>query len=739
MAKEFKKFEIIGVIAKTAMSEMYQARDLDSGQLVALKILPRSVASNIQYKERFTREIKINRVMNHPNIVKAVDGGLYKGYYYIALEYIDGMNLEKFLSIHRKLPWLLAAYIANEILRGLSYSHKMGVIHRDVKPSNIMISNEGEIKLTDFGILKAENLTVLTQTGHLVGTPSYMSPEQVILGNIDARSDLFALGVILYEMLAGEHPYEESTIASTMMKIVQKSPKSLLDIDWTIPLELCELVNKMLTKEVSNRYQSADEAIADLENICKEYKSTLFGKQTFIRFLKDPQQVQDEINTTFSRIHNQRGDEIYNKNRNCIGEALWHYHLAVSLDPNNKDAHRKIQRFSAIKNYRIYDEKTPSIEDLEKEVAQDPYNFSLLLRLAKLHVLNNNFIGAVLAFRRLISLRPNDTYINNQLYQLLGKESNPAEISSQEEKASIDDFSLDEIRTQAPHSKGRFKVPEQRKRTKKDESQVNLKLRYILFTMIGIFLVGMTSVLLWPKLPGLGRDREGSRVAGSGSARQLQTTDAQPRMTYEEMDIMLSRANRSYRDNKLMDAYQLYDRFIHVYLNNEKLVQAKFHKGLIQESLGNIDAAKAIYREIQKNYPNSQFALEAQLRTSKILIDEGKYDEAKPIFAALYDSINRIQDMDERTQVALNYARVLMEQARHDEAIEKVDYVIKEKPQLEWQIKAKKLKAMILQRKGLYNKAMELYEELLSKVNPDSQEAALLRKEILDLKEKHGL
>ena len=263
------RYQIEKELGKGAMGLVYKATDPNIGRAVALKTMRLDV-HGIEQEEmlrRFKNEARSAGVLNHPNIVTIYDAGEDQGLFYIAMEYIEGHTLAEVLQQHRVLPVDQVISITRNICAGLDFAHTKGIIHRDIKPANIMITPEGAAKIMDFGIAKVSGS--LTSTGQVLGTPNYMSPEQVKGRQLDGRSDLFSLGVMLYEMLTGEKPFMGQGVTTIIYKIVNENPIPPRDLDLTIHPGLSAVVTRTLSKDPYERYQTGAELIRDLES----YKS----------------------------------------------------------------------------------------------------------------------------------------------------------------------------------------------------------------------------------------------------------------------------------------------------------------------------------------------------------------------------------------------------------------------------------------------------------------------------------
>jgi serine/threonine-protein kinase len=255
------RFEILSELGKGAMGVVYLAKDPSIGRLVAIKTIRASGgdeddSESREFRERFMREAQTAGILSHPNIVTIYDVGEDKesGVSFIAMEYIEGKTIKALLVDRAQFAHDQIADIIGQVGEALDYAHRKGIIHRDIKPANIMITTDGKVKITDFGIAKVASSN-LTTTGQFLGTPNYMSPEQVTGAPVDGRSDIFSLGVVLYEMLSRRKPFSGENLTTISYKIVHENFTPLADISKDIPEEFDGILSKALSKDPWNRYQ----------------------------------------------------------------------------------------------------------------------------------------------------------------------------------------------------------------------------------------------------------------------------------------------------------------------------------------------------------------------------------------------------------------------------------------------------------------------------------------------------
>lgn len=260
------RYVVTGELGKGAMGVVYRATDPNIGRTLALKTMRLDIhgASSSDMLKRFQNEARAAGVLNHRNIVTIYDAGESDGMFYIAMEFIAGATLAGLLRDRRTLSPEEAARIGAQICEGLDYAHYKGVIHRDIKPANIMIAGDGTVKIMDFGIAKAG--AGLTHTGEVLGTPNYMSPEQVRGRVLDGRTDLFSTGVMLYEMLTGEKPFNANSVTTIIYKIINEVPPPPRELDASIPSGMSAVIAKAMAKSPDERYQSGSAMSAALED-----------------------------------------------------------------------------------------------------------------------------------------------------------------------------------------------------------------------------------------------------------------------------------------------------------------------------------------------------------------------------------------------------------------------------------------------------------------------------------------
>ena len=276
-------FKIEKELGRGGMGVVFKAHELSLNRKVALKVLGQKLTFDEEFITRFKREAQIVAAMNHPNIVKILSFGEEQGLYYFAMEYIKGKDLGQILQEKKVLPMEEALFIIGQVAGALDEAHRRGVVHRDLKPSNIMLDRMGRVKVTDFGVAFAEESTVkLTKTGLFLGTPEYASPEQAQGQPLDVRSDIYALGAVLYRMLSGKPPITGDSPLAVVAKISSEPVTPIKKVNPDVPKPVRKLIEKMMAKDSDLRFQTPDDLISAIDH-CRSVlkKSAPFSKPGF--------------------------------------------------------------------------------------------------------------------------------------------------------------------------------------------------------------------------------------------------------------------------------------------------------------------------------------------------------------------------------------------------------------------------------------------------------------------------
>lgn len=266
MAKEIRyvgNYRILDIIGKGGMAKVFTAIQVPLDRVVVVKEMTRS--SGAEYRKRFKNEALIMAALEHANIVSVYDYFSVGQNSYLVMQYIDGLSLSEIIESEAPLHPAVAATICREICLAIEYAHRNNVIHRDIKPTNVLISREGKLKVTDFGVAKDETARDMTSVGTVIGTPCYMSPEQAVGKKLSAQSDLYSLGIVLYELVTGKKPFWGESAEEITAKIGRGKYRSPMWLDPHHSLGMSRIINKAMKKNLNRRYESVSSMLRDVE------------------------------------------------------------------------------------------------------------------------------------------------------------------------------------------------------------------------------------------------------------------------------------------------------------------------------------------------------------------------------------------------------------------------------------------------------------------------------------------
>ena len=296
------RYEIIEKIGNGGMATVYKATDKVLKRNVAVKILRDEFTTDEEFIKRFEVEAQSAARLTHPNIVSIYDVGVEDNLHYIVMELIQGKTLKEIILEERgPLPWKWSVNVAKQIASALETAHRNNIIHRDIKPHNIIITEDGIAKVTDFGIAKAVSNSTITAFGTTIGSVHYFSPEHARGGYTDAKSDLYSLGVVLYEMVTGKLPFDADTPVSVALKHMQEKPKEPIEVNPNVPKAVNKIIMKALQKDPNLRYQSATDMLVDLNKALKNPNGDFVDDSEY-----DPT-AQTQVINTAEMYNNSRG------------------------------------------------------------------------------------------------------------------------------------------------------------------------------------------------------------------------------------------------------------------------------------------------------------------------------------------------------------------------------------------------------------------------------------------------
>jgi len=343
--KDLGGFELHEKIGSGAMASVYLGVQKSLDRRVVLKVLYPHLAEDEKLVARFEREAHAAAMLRHENIVQVIDCGRHEDVFYIAMEFVEGMDLKKWQEAWGTPPVEVALLILRDLACGLEHAHQHRIIHRDIKPANVMLTPEGTVKIMDFGLARrGEETTLVTVAGSVLGTPAYMSPEQAAgEATVDARSDIFSTGVVGYELLGGTRPFPGDSYSTVLRAILTVEPPSLGTLNPLVPQEAVSIVQRMLQKDPTRRYQDMSQVRHDLETLLE-----LMGLVRWRDFLREyavnPKEVAETLKRKRLQRHLDQGIYFENMGLGKIDDALLEFRRVLHLDPKNKLASEHVRK-----------------------------------------------------------------------------------------------------------------------------------------------------------------------------------------------------------------------------------------------------------------------------------------------------------------------------------------------------------------------------------------------------------
>lgn len=439
-------FEIGPVLGQGGMATVYRATDRRTGEVVALKLMLANVADDPTFIERFRREARSTMALQHENICRVIAAGEGDGKLFMAMEVIDGGSVRELKQkFGGKVPLQLATEIVGQLLEALAVAHDHGVVHRDLKPANLMLNRAGKLKLVDFGIAKTSSDATLTATGMLVGTPAFMSPEQVRGDPLDGRSDLFSSGLILHDLLCGRSPYYSDNPGTSLMKVLQEEVPSIFDVLFGIDATIEAAHGKLTAKNKDERFADARAAAAALRPYREKVRAR--NPNLVADCLRNPAGMKQLLFREQAEAEVMRARSLVHKHGPVQAAALA-YENATHLDASYDDAGSELAALAPQLGFHTDLKADPRIDEAMTQLKMSPTNPGVLKRLADLHRAAGNLRESARFMKRYLRQKDDAAALQQLVTLLYGPGSDPGLVTGTLQRLAAQPAGAGALRTQ---------------------------------------------------------------------------------------------------------------------------------------------------------------------------------------------------------------------------------------------------------------------------------------------------
>jgi serine/threonine protein kinase/predicted negative regulator of RcsB-dependent stress response len=692
-------------VGQGGMASIHLYENRVTGETLAVKSLHPHTMGERDAVTRFFHEVQASLRLDHINIVKVLGYGEWHSKPTMVMEFVDGgdlKNLEERVGI---IPSEIACYITYQILKGLDYSHRLGIIHRDIKPSNILIDRTGEIKITDFGISRVSDLTRLTHSGEVLGTPAYMSPEQAEGKNIDERSDLFSTGVVLYEMLTNHNPFIAENPSITLLNIIRCDPKPIFDLNPAVSFRIENFVDKLITRAAGERVQSASDAAKEIKSILSDLQDEAVTQETFQQFLVDPESYCSQRRVRESLEFLERGKILLHEDRDQPEAAIVEFYKSLFLDPDQIEAQQYIT--SITEKFGFSSEKQPSdkILELEAVLTKDPSNVAVLLQLVKRCRAEGAILKAVSYSKRLARLRPKDPYILGQINTLLPKDPATEVMTRKGMYRSTSATSKDTLRSDQRTDGYQIQSKPPVRSTKSVKVSRGID-PFVFFVGLAVIVVAMIAIFVSKQFKDASKHMETEIPALIDSFKDNFESDhlAEKPQTSEvftgQAKIMMENAQAAFKAGDISKAIAVYGEFLEAYPDHSqsdsiRMQLARLHQGQGRSS----DAIRVLEDEIRLGR-NETLVAYAHLKKIQILHELGRKDDARWACINLEPHYQKITSFREQVKYLMIYANLCEYIGDDDQAVQLYDRIINNYTNRNDILEARLLKAGSLVRLG---------------------------------------
>ncbi len=705
--KVLSGYNALRAIGRGGMATIYLYENRLTGELLAVKSMHSQAIGDPESLNRFFHEVQASTRLDHRNIVKVIGYGELDGHPAMVMEYVDGGDLKNLMDRIGVLPIEIACYILIQIFKGLDYSHRLGIIHRDIKPSNILMDRSGTIKITDFGVSRVADLTRLTHTGDVLGTPAYMSPEQASGESVDERSDLFSTGVLLYEMLTNVNPFVSENPSVTLLNIIRCNPTPVFERNPTIPFKLEMVIERIFEREPANRISSAAECATALREVLREVHNGEFTQEMFQQFITSPDKYVESRRIEQSFAFCEKGKSIYRSEKDHPELAAIEFYRSLYLDPSNQEAKQFLTSITEKFTAAITPENAKKTLELEELLKASPTNVPVLLQLIKRCRADGNFIKAVFYSKRMAKLRPKDPYILSQIETLLPRD-HPTGITIDTDNHATLIQHIEPIRrkTQLPGDRAESMKPASTPAPKplpvKREFNTGWLILALFILIIGVSIyVAQRFTAVSDKMVDTIPDiLNEMKTRSSDSSETDRRSDSARSILNQRQRELLEKAQLYFKSGDKQKTLEHYLLFIDEFPDHPETINLRLQISNLYFADGNTEQAiKHLDAVISADQSASITAI-ARFRKVKMLIESGNGDDARWECRSLEPNVKQLPNVADQIQFLQIYANLCESSAQGDEALRIYDRIILEYTDRTKVAEIRLLKADLLIRQG---------------------------------------
>lgn len=748
IAEVLSGFDVARPVGQGGMASIYLYENRLTGEQVAVKMLHSHVLNDSSSVERFFHEVQASIRLDHRNIVSVLGYGDWQGKPAMVMEYVDGGDLKSLLARVEHCPTVVAAYVMHQILKGLDYSHRLGIIHRDIKPSNILIDKNGTVKITDFGISQVSDLTRLTVSGDVIGTPAYMSPEQASGKKLDEKSDVFSAGVLLYEMLTNSNPFIAESPSVTLLNIIRCNPAPLFELNPTVPYKMEVALDRLLARNPGDRIQSAAEAAELMTGIIRELRPEGFGDEDFIAFLRDPVDFVQKTSVQDSLKYLEKGKSLLAQDQNRPERAAVEFYRSLFMYPGNIEAKQYLT--SITNKYSSSAQKSSEkMLELETMAHSDPNNVAILMQVIKRARAEGEFIKAISYSKRLARLRPKDVYILGQIETLLPDDHVTAVMTgSRKNVASTEEMTMMHLSRSNTAELTRDLLPFDRSaparprsvptKSLPSDSPARLSRTGVTVTVILVFAIAL-GLFLGRQFRKASEQLEAEMPAvidriftSDASAPEGRLTDGSS-LSGRPKELLM-RAQDAYKDGDRAGAILLYRDFLKEFATHSEAERIRIQLARLLIADGDIDGAVITLDEEIKvgSQPTASYA---RLEKIRLYVSQGKTEEARWECIYLEPTFRRLPSPDLQLEYLSTYAGICRGIGSYNDAIRLYDEIIRNFTDKDKILEARMLRAEVMIEQG---DVLEAQRELWI-VRDQSRPGTLIHSSAVDKLDSLGL